>query len=242
MTGNSTQHHPAAVRGNQRVHLTDGEVHFLWWFIRGSMMNPDTRRQLRQAWGMCSRHAAGLLAVEAAFRQGRMQASALLYLDLIERAVGAITSRGPFAEVRAARRLDTHGPCLMCELRVAGAASGGAPADLLTLGRDSIQLTWSANESRRYWEPLVCRDCRVGAAGPRCRVHLVAHAQSVRPDELAPERAALGHIYRHLVRYARSFRMEHPGVDTPEDRAALVEAVGWCSGWSGLFGMFEGPA
>lgn len=81
---------------DERLGLSDGEVHFLWWFIQGSIMNPETRERLHRAWGMCARHAAALLAVEAAYRHGWMHACALLYLDLIERGLGALTTRGLF--------------------------------------------------------------------------------------------------------------------------------------------------
>jgi hypothetical protein len=47
--------------------LTDGEIHYLYWFIQGGIMNVDTRWALRRAWGFCARHAWAALAVEMAF-------------------------------------------------------------------------------------------------------------------------------------------------------------------------------
>src|SRR6266496_3870675 len=42
-----------------RLRLSDGELNFLWWFIQGSIMNPETRFRLHRRWGMCQRHSLG---------------------------------------------------------------------------------------------------------------------------------------------------------------------------------------
>jgi hypothetical protein len=39
--------------------LSEGEIHFHYWFIQGSIMIPETRCRLRRAWGLCERHAWG---------------------------------------------------------------------------------------------------------------------------------------------------------------------------------------
>jgi hypothetical protein len=101
----------------ERLRPSDGEAHFLWHFMQGSIMVPETRRRLRRAWGMCARHSFGAVAVEAAFRPRFLHGPALLYEDMMERAVTALKERpGPFQAVRLARRLRAAGPCLMCEL------------------------------------------------------------------------------------------------------------------------------
>jgi len=109
---------PRAILGSSPPRREDlrpspGEVHFLWFFIQGSIMVPDTRAQLRRAWGMCRRHSFTLLAVEAAFRHGYLHGPALLYEDLMERALAAFNLRGPLQEIRVAHRLRDTGPCLM---------------------------------------------------------------------------------------------------------------------------------
>ncbi len=48
--------------------LSSGEVHFLWWFIQGSIMDIDVFWRLRRAWGLCERRTTAWLVVEAAFR------------------------------------------------------------------------------------------------------------------------------------------------------------------------------
>ncbi len=212
--------------------LSDAEVHFLWWFIQGSIINPETRERLHRAWGMCARHAIGLLQVEAAFRHGWVHASTLLYLDLLERALQALTARGLRANGRIRNRLRATGPCLMCELRARG--GGAASEELLDRGRDSAELLGLAAHTRPFWLPYACRECVTGARGPLCRLHLVGHSSDVFERELHRERSDLGGVMRHLIRYARSFRWEERDSETEGDRAALMTAVGWCSGWSEL--------
>ena len=41
--------------------LSVGEIHYLYWYIQGSIMFPEIRRDLRKAWGFCERHAWGPL-------------------------------------------------------------------------------------------------------------------------------------------------------------------------------------
>jgi len=60
---------PAGVEGWR---LSDGEVHYLWWYIQGSIMEPHVRWRLRHAWGMCGRHAWGALLAEVPL-QARVQ-------------------------------------------------------------------------------------------------------------------------------------------------------------------------
>ena len=220
-----------------RLALSDGEVHFLWWFIQDSIMNAETRDRLRRAWGMCARHASALLAVETADRHGWMHACTILYLDLIERGLNALMVRGLFGDERVLRTLHATGPCLMCELAVGRAGGGAASADLLARGRDERQLEAFARETEPHWSALVCRRCTPQANGPLCRPHLIAGHPFDLADELRSQRAHLGYVARHLIAYARSFRWEERDTDTPEDRAALIEAVGWCSGWSGVLAI-----
>jgi hypothetical protein len=218
----------------ERLGLSDGDVHFLWWFIQGSIEDPETRERLGRAWGMCARHAAGLVAVEAAYRNGSMRACAILYLDLIERGLGALTTHGPFGEERAIRDLRATGPCLMCDLGIERSRGGAASEDLLERARDQAQLRAFASQTARLWASRVCRLCSADAPGPLCRVHLITEHRLEVSDEIRSQRATLGSIARHLIGYVRSFRGDDRDTDTPEDRAALIEAVGWCSGWTGL--------
>jgi hypothetical protein len=47
-------------------------------------------------------------------------------------------------------------------------------------------------------------------------------------------------IADHIQRYRESFRWEKRGTETVEDRAALISAAGWCSGWRSLLALAAG--
>ncbi len=49
--------------------------------------------------------------------------------------------------------------------------------------------------------------------------------------DLSPHAALLDEIAKHIKIYAHSFRHGYHGTETDEDVAALISAVGWCSGW-----------
>jgi hypothetical protein len=215
------------------LRLSDGEVHFLYWFIQGSIMNPDTRRRLQGAWGFCQRHALAHLAVEFAFRRGWVHGCAVLYDDLMERAVRTVNS-GRFG-FWLAFRLRQTGPCLMCELGFGPNSPGLAPAELLARGRETSRLRSFAAETLSYWRGFVCAQCTgrtPSPDAPRCRPHLLGDLRHRRPVHLGAQRELIGSIYSAVNRYSRSFRLELQGTDTPADRAGLIAAMGWCSGWS----------
>jgi hypothetical protein len=54
---------------------------------------------------------------------------------------------------------------------------------------------------------------------------------------LLPHQDLLNHIFQQITLYARSFRWECRGTDTEENKAALISAVGWCSGWQPLLSI-----
>lgn len=226
----------AAIHAPRTV-LSEGEVHFLWWFIQGSIMDLETRRRLWRAWGMCERHGSAWLSVEAAFRHCYLHSLAIVYSELMERASRAFEMSGPLAGTRLARRLRLRGPCLMCELELGPDSSGGfVSAERVAEGRDLSQLRRFMAESARHWRGAVCGRCASTAAASRCRVHLLLDLERDPAIELAPHRALVAKIAAHVVRYSVSFRWEQRGTDTAEDRAALVSAVRWCGGWSALLG------
>jgi len=56
-------------------------------------------------------------------------------------------------------------------------------------------------------------------------------------EDLSYHLKFVGYIVRHLKNYMLSFRWENRGKKTTEDMAALISAVGWCSGWKTLFSI-----
>ena len=57
------------LRGMPFWPLSDGEVHYLYGFIQGSIMIPETHFAIHRGWGFCERHAWGAFAVELCFRK-----------------------------------------------------------------------------------------------------------------------------------------------------------------------------
>jgi len=214
--------------------LSPGEIHFLWWFIQGSIMNPSTRQRMRKAWGFCERHAWGWMAVEAAFRSGYMHGPAVLYEDVMGLALTAVDMQGPMQHKRLKRRLRGKGPCLMCEEGYGTGSKGFVKKKIVEQGRDLSELKRLARRTEQYWRKSVCGRCAGTDSAQRCRRHLVEDCLPDSSDEISERRSFVSYLTRHLVRFARSFQFEFKGSQTDEDTAALISAVGWCSGW-GLF-------
>jgi len=222
---------PLRAEAAQHWQLSDGEIHFLWWFIQGSIMEPDIRRRLHRAWGFCERHAWGALAVEAAFRHGFLHGPAVLYQDLMERALRAFALRGPGQGRRLARRLRATGPCHLCDLNLSRVAGAHVRSERIVEGRDPRALRAFADQTRRYWGRTVCGRCRGDGSSRRCRPHLLEEVRRRGLSDVASHRGLVEHIVEHLGVYHQSFVWGYHGTETDEDRAALISAVGWCSGW-----------
>jgi hypothetical protein len=228
---------PASARDEFR--LSDGEVHFLWWFIQGSIMSPFTRQRLRRAWGMCERHAWGFISVDAAYRHGWLHGPAVLYEDLMGRALALFDLKGPMKHRRIAGQLKEKELCLMCDSGFGPRSRGMANPAVIEAGRDLGHFRAFAMETKRYWEGLVCGRCAGDDSPQRCRPHLIEDASLGLVEDLSPHRALVSYVARHVVKYSRSFRWELRGTDTQEDRASLMSAVGWCSGWGILLRVLE---
>lgn len=222
--------------------LTDGEVHYLYWFIQGSIMNIDTRWALRRAWGLCERHAWAALAVEMAFRSDYVLGPAILYVDLLERCLAAVPHAGPMQGQRFLLHLRPTGPCMICDMGLYWATSGAAKPERLARGRRTDALTSYALQHRPQWQSTVCPVClprssldAAPTAGPLCRLHLLEQGE-VDLDSL---RSFLEVTHRQVSILDRSFMPEHRDTATAKDRAALLTAVGWLSGWRPLLALID---
>lgn len=223
---------------NRDLAITDGEIHFLWWFIQGSIMTPKTRNALLRGYGFCERHAWVHLSVEMSFRKRHFLGPVILYRELIEKSVQAIHAR----RGRRSRQLRAAGPCFLCALNIDHAARGAAPASRLDRGRDSSGLRDFASSLAPLWQPMVCTSCAgmpcEVAASPRCRSHLLADLRLRKPVDLSWQQTTLEELSARLGRYEASFVA---GADAPDDqdRAALIAAAGWCSGWRPLLTLLS---
>jgi hypothetical protein len=224
---------------SRNLQITDGEIHFLWWFIQGSIMEADTWNALLRAYGLCERHAWAYLSVEIAFRGRHLLGPAILYRALMERTLRAIHPR-QYIRRPPIRRLKATGQCLLCELNINPAGVGAAPRARLDRGRDSSGLRSFATSLAPFWRPQVCAICagdaQQGVASPRCRLHLLADANARKPVDFIWQWYSLGELSARLAKYERSFVF---GADRSSDQncAALISAIGWCGGWRPLLSL-----
>lgn len=217
------------------LRLSDGEIHFLWWFIQGSIMTSSVRESLWKGWGMCERHTWGFLAVEAAFRQGYMHGPAILYEDLMHHAAGVFDGKRVFKGLRE------KGPCHMCELGYGAHSKGAARPELLRTGRDLKEIRAVAKKASPYWHGAVCGRCAESDSWVRCRRHLIEDLSAGRIKDLSMHEQLVKYVARHISIYALSFRYEYNGTETEEDAAALISAAGWCSGWKVFLEILHEP-
>jgi len=232
----SNQCSASKTRRNLALAISDGEVNFLWSFIQGSIMIPETWNALLRGYGFCERHAWVHLSVEMAFRTRHFLAPVILYRALVDKALRAV--RAPdYVGSRINTRLRACGPCLLCALNIRNAGAGASPPARLNRGRDSGGLRTFAARLTPLWRCGVCPICAGerdrSSAGIQCRPHLLAEMQIQRLVDLSGQQRLLQELSGRLARYEKSFTA---GADEPSDqeRAALIIAAGWCSGWRPL--------
>jgi len=219
--------------------LSNGEIHFLWWFIQGSIMSPNTREQLWKGWGMCERHAWGFLLVEASFREGYMHGPSVLYEDLMNRAEVAFLARGPMQVRRIMRHIRAKGPCLMCDMKYGPESKGAAGEDRVQKGRNLSELQSLASKTAPYWRNALCGRCAGNDSPQRCRRHLIEDIAKGRAHDVSAHASLVSSVATHIKVYAKSFCHGYHGIETDEDVAALISAVGWCSGWKTLLSIVQ---
>jgi hypothetical protein len=126
---------------------------------------------------------------------------------------------------------------MMCEMGFDRRSRGSVNQERVDKGRDLTMIREFAATTREYWVGTVCGKCSGDGSRPRCRPHLLEDARSAAVD-LAADRGTLAVILERLAVYARSFRWECRDTATDRDRAALLSAVGWCSGWEAGLALF----
>jgi hypothetical protein len=223
----------------QHLAITDGEINFLWSFIQGSIKIPETRKALLRGFGFCDRHAWMHLSFEMSFRGQYLLGPVILYCALIEKAVQAIHAPQRFGWRSPMRRLQPAGPCFLCALDVNNLGAGTSSRTRLNRGRDSSALRAFATDLQSLWRPNVCAICAGEAREThprRCRPHLVTELKGQNAVDLSWQQNTLQQLSERLARYQKSFVA---GADKPrdQDRAALISAIGWCSGWRPLLAL-----
>lgn len=196
----------------------DGEIHFFWHFMQGSIMYPDTRWRLRHHRGFCERHSFAWLAVESAFRPHFLHGPAILYTDLMERARSVVRMHGPLRRLRVRRGLRETGPCLMCEIGYTPGSkrsAGMARPELIAIGRDLLPVTELVRSTESSWQRWVCGRCAGTSAVPRCRSHL--REELLRGNV---QLALVEEVAGHAARFEHSFVWGYQGTEIAEDHTA----------------------
>jgi hypothetical protein len=215
--------------GGRPFELSIREVKQLWWWQRdGAIMTPRIRGQLRRAFGLCPRHTWAHFAAECELR-GRPFSTAILYQDLVSWAAQSLR--------QAPRRrsspppvttLQTRERCSTCQWLVESTApeDPGFAERQERVNRLERTRGYLA-ESRRVWLARSCPHCLHGE-GLICRPHLLAvDPMSIDDGVCAAALLELGEPVGTLV---AAMTVRGPVART-QDRAALVEALGWCTGW-----------
>jgi hypothetical protein len=218
--------------------LSAGESQALYPLIQSNFTSVYTWRRLWHAWGLCQRHACGLIATDAAFRN---HSTALLYADLLQRAQHAMQVDGPLRAWRLAWRLRDQEPCLLCEAGVGPHSHNAAAPALPAHATDLSAARAFAAHTRPFWQETICGRCLGTCAEPRCRLHLRADLRKGASIDLSRQQRLVATISHRAGVHARAFRWDARGSETESDQAAVISAVGWCSGWKALLVLAAGP-
>lgn len=182
-------------------------------------------------WGPCAHHAWLLMAMECARFHRDLRAPAALYCSLMRRAEREFHRAAVRDPVDFADRIDDASHCPVCESRATGASDD---LTLEALARGAMEFRHFREETSPHWRQLVCATCGGERRAVRCRLHLARDLRSGERPDMERHRRMVEAIAGRLIRYARSFDWHHRGSETAEDRAALVAAIGWCTGWRQL--------
>jgi hypothetical protein len=217
--------------------ISDGEVNCILGFIHDGSIAAEPWHQLMGAWGYCERHAWTSVAIEMSVLEGFISRSAFLYFDLLRQAVTVLAPRQPRSLRVAARRLAERNPCMICEINPR--RRGWLSEAELAKAKDQTRLRKFAEALAPLWVGNCCPQCLGDAEtrGRLCRRHLdaaIKAGQSVRLDD---DFRHLTSLLPQVEAFAKSFMWGYGGSDRPENRAALISAIGWCSGWSSLVAL-----
>ena len=224
--------------GRDLVAITEGEVNFFWSFIQGSLVNPETWNRLLHSYGFCERHAWIHMSIEMAFRDEYLLGPTILYGALIEKALSALRIVPRIGGYSIERRLRPDDACLLCKLNIKEAPPGACSKNRLDRGRSTHRLQTFAFDLEPLWSSRVCDSCRDQDGGSKnstisCRKHLLADMRTRRRIDLSRQQDSLQELYALLMRYQKSF-LAAGRAASDHERAALIAAIGWCSGWRPL--------
>jgi hypothetical protein len=128
---------------------------------------------------------------------------------------------------------------MLCALNIAESPAVMAPASRLDRGRDVGALRCFVSGLETLWRGYLCNVCDAQKSEVHierlCRRHLLSHMRQHKVN-LAGQRELLNGLYEGVTRYQNSFAAGGKAA-SDQDRAALVGAIGWCSGWRPLLAI-----
>lgn len=219
-------------------YMSDGEIHYLWHFMLGSIMDPYIRSEVRKSWGFCQRHTIAWLIIEAAFHSSYMHGPSILLSDLTERALRCFQYKLPTA---VAMRLKNRKPCFICNLGYNLESIGYARQEILDRGRNTRWILEFARETEPFWRKNICPECSGSKpdGGVLCRNHLVQSIKNNGLSSLNRESDFLNLLSNQLNDFVRSFRWEYRDTETTESKASLITAACWLSGWTEFLDFYN---
>jgi putative (di)nucleoside polyphosphate hydrolase len=210
--------------------ISDGEVNFIQGFVHDGSIGAECGLQLMGYWGYCERHAWVSFAVEMSTLRGFCSRSASLYVDILQQASTALAGNTQRA---IAKQLKERGSCMICNANPKW--RGLLSAAELAEAKDPARLRNFLEESAPFWRSDCCPRCiTLVTGGQLCRHHMIEAINEGQSLDLRHERDYFLNMLARLENYAWSFSWGFRDIDGPEDRAAIVSAIGWCSGWSSL--------
>lgn len=221
-------------------YLSDGEIHYLWHFMQGTIMDPFVRNELWKSWGFCQRHTTAWLIVESAFFNWYLHGPSILLSDLIERAKSCFNRYK--IPIIVAINLKNKKPCHMCDLGYTlDSIDTYANEAILSRGRNTKNILDFADENSVYWRKFVCPQCTDNqiSDGILCRPHLIQELLNNNYSSFLAAKDFLSYLATQINTYSRSFRWEHHGTETKACKAALVTAAGWLNGWKELLNFIN---
>lgn len=232
--------------------VTLAETAQLWWFCDGAIMDVGTREHLHRSWGLCPRHSWLYFRTENELKYQPL-GNAVLTEDLVRRAAELLGSHHRPHTKR--HRLSPTANCLSCDYLAASPEGRDRfTDDMQAIRRGDRTQSWIVG-CGQAWRPHRCPHCPNPApvatpdtavaadghtdapGGIACRLHLLAD-----PDAHGTHDAVdyLQELCDRLTGCVKSMTVDGPDRTVDTD-AALVEGLGWLTGWPPAAGWTVAP-
>lgn len=233
-----------------RAPVSPLEVDWLWSFIHGDIMEPGIREQLNRAYGLCSRHAWWVAAVEMELWKddlGPRPLDACVYgHDLLGYTRSRLTAPHFPSWQKVRKVMRGEGDCRICaavanSLRQQSLERAPRGFDAATLERDAEEANRLVNtrewlrRTEPVWRVRVCPICESRIAGTRlpgpghlCRPHLL---EGCEPEGTV--KALTDYLGDVQWRIAGLIRSMTPRAVPPTlaQEASWIEEIAWFAGW-----------